>query len=194
MLIKNAEYVTSCVSSATYPNVDEPEFIFLGRSNVGKSSLINTITNRKKLAYTSSKPGKTLTLNFYHINNNFYLIDFPGYGYAARSINQRLDFGKMIEDYLKKSNNLKCIFLVVDSRHEPTEDDKLMYDFLMHYNFVVYVVATKIDKLSTNEINKNVNIISNKLDVDKDKIITFSSLNKINVNLIHDVIESYLNN
>lgn len=192
MIIKTSEYVTSCVSVDTYPNQDEAEFIFLGRSNVGKSSLINTITSRKNLAYTSSKPGKTLTLNFYHINNEFYLIDVPGYGYAMHSVEERLKFGKMIEEYLNHSKNLKECFLIIDSRHKPTEDDVLMFDYLNHLNLKTNIVATKIDKLSRNELTKNIKLIAETLNVDSATILTFSSQTKFGVEKIHNVIEKYL--
>ena len=148
MIIKSSEYVISCVKKEQYPNENNlPEFVFLGRSNVGKSSFINALCNRKNLAYTSSKPGKTLTLNFYYINKEFYLIDVPGYGYAQRVMSQRMDFGAMIEEYLNSSENLKKCFLIVDSRHNPTEDDCLMYNYLKHFNIDVVVIATKVDKI-----------------------------------------------
>ena len=192
MIIKSADYIISCVSKKDYPKNDWPNFVFLGRSNVGKSSLINALTNRKKLAYTSSKPGKTLTLNFYEINHNFYLVDVPGYGYAQKSIDQRLEFGNMIEEYLKNATNLKICFLIIDFRHDITADDLIMYNYLTHYSQNVYVIATKADKLSKNEINKNYKSLTEKLDIDKDKIIIFSAITKLGVNEVLDIIEHNL--
>lgn len=192
MIVKNADYIISCVKKEQYPNNPWPAFVFMGRSNVGKSSLINAITNRKKLAYTSSKPGKTLTLNFYDINHNMYLVDVPGYGYAERSVKERLDFGAMIEEFLKEMKTLKTCFLIVDARHKPTEDDVLMYNYLIHYNHDVRIVATKIDKLKRNEILNNVKIIKDTLGIEENKIIKFSSLTKIGVDNIHKIMEDYI--
>ena len=148
MIIKSSEYVISCVKKEQYPNPNNlPEFVFLGRSNVGKSSFINALTNRKNLAYTSSKPGKTLTLNFYYINKEFYFIDVPGYGYASVNRAQQKKFGLMIEEYLEKREFLKRVFMLVDFRIKPTEDDCLMYNYLKHFNIDVVVIATKVDKI-----------------------------------------------
>lgn len=193
MIIKKAEYIISGTKATHIPNLNVPEFVFMGRSNVGKSSLLNAICNRKNLAYTSSKPGKTITLNFYNVNDEILLVDVPGYGYAQRLVGDRLNYGKMIEDYLNKSNHLKVCFLVVDSRHNPTEDDVLMYKFLKHLKKEVVIIATKIDKISKNELIKNVNMIKKKLELENcDLLIPVSSEKKLGINEIHQVIEKYL--
>ena len=136
------------VRISQYPDDRKSEFLILGRSNVGKSSFINTIINRKNMARTSSKPGKTQTLNFYLVNNEFYIVDVPGYGYAQTSKKRMEKFGLMIEEYLKERQNLKHIFLLIDYRHKPTEDDLLMYKFLKYYNLPVTIVCTKYDKVN----------------------------------------------
>ena len=193
MVIKSSEYVISCVKKEQYPNKDNlPEFVFLGRSNVGKSSFINALTNRKNLAYTSSKPGKTLTLNFYFINKEFYFVDVPGYGYAQREMKQRMDFGKMIEEYLEKSDNLKKCFLIVDSRHNPTEDDILMFNYLKHFNIDVIVIATKCDKIPKTRQQKHLKAVCEALGITKDEAILVSSETKQGIDKVHAVIEEYL--
>lgn len=190
MVIKKAEYVTSCVDKRNYPNVNLPEFIFLGRSNVGKSSFINALTNRKNLAYTSSKPGKTLTLNFYNINDTLYFVDVPGYGYASKTIGQRLDFGKMIEEYLTSQALLKKCFLLVDTRHKPTDDDVLMYNYLLHYDIDVVIIATKCDKIPKMQLNKHLKVIFETLNINDSKIcVPFSSTTKMGVEKVWQLIE-----
>ena len=179
--------------------VDEPiiadkknEFLCLGRSNVGKSSFINTIINRKNLARTSSKPGKTTTLNFYKVNDEFYIVDVPGYGYAATSKKQIEKFGVMIEEYLKKRPYLKHVFLLVDYRHKPTEDDILMYKFLKYYNLPVTIVATKYDKVNRSLRAKQDDLIKNTLNPALgDEIINFSSVTKIGKERVYEIIENY---
>ena len=148
MIIQSA-LLNQCRRKAQYPVHEGCEFVFLGRSNVGKSSLINALCNRKKLAYTSSVPGKTIALNFYHINNSFMFVDVPGYGFAKRGLEERLKFGKMIEEYLHERAQLKLAFLIIDARINPTEDDCLMLNYLRHYNIPTLVLATKTDKLKT---------------------------------------------
>lgn len=193
MIIKKAEYIISGTKASHIPMLGVPEFVFMGRSNVGKSSLINAIVNRKNMAYTSSKPGKTITLNFYNVNDEILLVDVPGYGYAQRLVNDRLNYGKMIEDYLHNSKGLKVCFLVVDSRHKPTEDDVLMYNFLKHLNQKVAVIATKIDKISKNELQKNCSVIKKTLVLDEnDLLIPVSSEKKIGIDKIHNILEEYL--
>lgn len=195
MIIKKAEYIISGTNATHIPNLGVPEFVFMGRSNVGKSSLINAIVNRKNLAYTSSKPGKTITLNFYNVNDQMLLVDVPGYGYAQRLVNDRLNYGKMIEDYLNNSQHLKLCFLVVDSRHQPSEDDVLMYQFLKHLQQTVIVIATKIDKISKNELQKNIMMIKKTLNLEPfDALIPVSSEKKTGIEQIHSVLEKYLNN
>lgn len=193
MIIKKAEYITSGVSAEQIPNCNYPEFVFIGRSNVGKSSFINSITNRKNLAYTSSKPGKTITLNFYCVNDNMLLVDVPGYGYAQKLVHDRLAYGKMIENYLFNSKNLKVCFLIVDSRHKPTNDDILMYEYLKHYKHNIIVIATKIDKISKNELNKNIAEIKKALNITNDnELIKVSSVTKQGIDEVHRIIENYL--
>ncbi len=182
MIIKKAEYIISATDPKNYPHLNLPEFIFMGRSNVGKSNLLNALTNRKKLAYTSSKPGKTTTLNFYNINDEMVFIDVPGYGYAERQKYDRMAYGKMIEKYLHFSTNLKTCFLVVDIRHKPSEDDVLMYNYLNHFEKEIVIIATKIDKISKSMVNNNLQIIKNTFGINNEvKIYPVSSLNKIGI-------------
>lgn len=190
MIIKKAEYVISSVKEEHYPDLDRPCFIFMGRSNVGKSSLINALTNKKKLAYTSSKPGKTLTLNFYNINDSMYFVDVPGYGYAAKSTLDRLAFGKMIEDFLQKCPTLKTCFLVIDSRHDPTEDDILMYNYLNHYGMNVVIIATKIDKLNRTELTRSKDKLFKLFGLGSKSLIFVSSLTKEGIKDVLDRIET----
>ena len=177
------------VRISQYPEDKKNEFLCLGRSNVGKSSFINTIVNRKNLARTSSKPGKTTTLNFYKVNDDFYIVDVPGYGYAATSKKQIEKFGVMIEEYLKQRPYLKHVFLLIDYRHKPTEDDVLMYKFLKYYNLPVTIVATKYDK-----VNRSLrdDLIKSTLNPALgDEIINFSSVTKIGKDRVYEIIENY---
>lgn len=176
MQIKNAEFITSAVDLKTLPESNYPEFMFCGRSNVGKSSFINMVCNRKKLAKTSSNPGKTQTLNFFLINNSFYFVDVPGYGFANVSKELRKTFGPMIENYVTKRDNLKMVFLLVDFRHKPSEDDILMYNFLKYYNKPVTIIATKSDKIKNIERKKCKEKIIEALNLkDGDRFIITSS-------------------
>ena len=194
MKINNVEFTTSAVRRSQYPEGKIPEFLLVGRSNVGKSSFINTLINRKNLARTSSIPGKTQTLNFYLINECFYFVDVPGYGFARVSKKLKNKFGEMIEDYLKERNNLKMVFMIIDFRHKPTEDDILMYDYMKYYNIPVTIIATKSDKVSKNNYDKNLKIIKETfLLSDDDKVIIFSSLKKIGKNEVYEIIEKELN-
>ena len=180
------------VRISQYPTDRKNEFLCLGRSNVGKSSFINTIINRKNLARTSSKPGKTTTLNFYLVNNDFYIVDVPGYGYAERSKKQIEKFGLMIEEYLKQRPYLKHVFMLVDYRHKPTEDDVLMYKFLKYYNIPVTIVATKFDKVNRSLREKQDDVIKNTLSPALgDEIVNFSSVTKLGKERIYEIIESY---
>jgi GTP-binding protein len=151
MKVTKAEIVISAVSQQQYPNDQLPEIALAGRSNVGKSSFINTLINRKNLARTSSKPGKTQTLNFYKINDAFYFVDVPGYGYAKVSKKERQKWGKMMEDYFTKRSSLKAVLLITDIRHEPTDDDLQMYGFLKYYKLPVIIIGTKLDKVPKNK-------------------------------------------
>lgn len=178
MIIKDCRFLISAVASKQYPEGQLPEIAFAGRSNVGKSSLINSMLNRKKLVKVSSNPGKTRTINFFMINEQFILVDLPGYGYAAVSKAEKQKWGAMIEEYLIKRDNLKSVVLLVDIRHKPTSDDKMMYDFIKHYMEKVIIVATKKDKISNNALGKNLRIIRETLEMDeKDILIPYSSEN-----------------
>ncbi|SDK41479.1 ribosome biogenesis GTP-binding protein YihA/YsxC [Sediminibacillus albus] len=176
MKVTEAEIVISAVSKKQYPGDMLPEIALAGRSNVGKSSFINKMINRKNLARTSSKPGKTQTLNFYKINESFYFVDVPGYGYAKVSKKERAKWGEMMEEYFMERENLKAAVLIVDIRHQPTEDDVLMYNFLKHYELPVIVIATKLDKIPKNKRSSHLQRVVKTLDADvKDIILPFSS-------------------
>ena len=182
MDIKNAELEVIATRRSQYPENTRPEFLLVGRSNVGKSSFINTILSRKNLAHTSSRPGKTQTLNFYSVNNKLYLIDVPGYGYAQVDKKTQAKFGMMIEEYLEKREQLKRVFMLVDFRHKPTEDDVLMYNFLKYYNVPVTIIATKVDKIGGSKKDKCLKTILDTLDlVVGDDLIMFSSVTKLGV-------------
>lgn len=192
MVITKAEFIISAVKNSGLPVHDEPEFMFCGRSNVGKSSFINALTNRKKLAKTSANPGKTQTLNVYHINDSLYFIDVPGYGYANVSKSIKATFGKMIEEYIKERDNLKLVFLLVDFRHKPTEDDVLMYQFLKYYNKQICIIATKADKVKKSEYAKNKKIIYQALELEADDMfILTSSETKYGLDNVLNIIEEY---
>ncbi len=194
MIIKDANLDIIATRRSQYPDDGKPEFLLVGRSNVGKSSFINAILSRKNLAYTSAKPGKTQTLNFYGINNRFYLIDVPGYGYASVDKKTQAKFGMMIEEYLEKRDQLKRVFMLVDFRHKPTEDDLLMYNFLKYYNLPVTVIATKADKVTGGKKQKNLKIILDTLDlVVGDDLIVFSSVTKLGVKDVLEKIETLVN-
>ena len=180
MKITDVSLTVQAVRRSQYPETDLPEFMLVGRSNVGKSSFINTLVGRKNIAYTSGKPGKTQTLNFYLANKSFYLVDVPGYGYAAVNKKIQEKFGKMIEEYLEKRDELIRVFMLVDFRHKPTEDDKLMYNFLKYYNIPVTIIATKVDKVGSSKLEKNKKLILDTLDlVVGDDLILFSSITKL---------------
>lgn len=172
----NAEIVLSAVSKAQYPQDEMPEIALAGRSNVGKSSFINTLLGRKNLARTSSKPGKTQQLNFYNIDDKIRFVDVPGYGYARVSKAERAKWGKMIEEYLTSRTNLRAVVSLVDMRHEPSADDVQMYEFLKYYEIPVLLVATKADKIPRGKWNKHESMIKKKLNFDKnDQFVIFSS-------------------
>ena len=190
MKINNVELSISAVRQSQYPNDNKKEFLLVGRSNVGKSSFINSIIERRNLARVSSKPGKTQTLNFYNINNDFYLVDVPGYGYASVSRETQEKFGKMIEEYIENRENLKRVFMLVDFRIKPTQDDLLMYNFLKYYNLPVTIVTTKVDKVSRNDRDKQVKLITETLDIKEgDKLVLFSIKTKLGKSDIHKEIE-----
>ena len=193
MKIISTELFISAVRQSQYPMDKLPEFLIVGRSNVGKSSFVNTIINRKNFARTSSKPGKTQTLNFYLINKDFYLVDVPGYGYAATDKKTQMKFGKMIEDYVANRKELKEVFMLVDFRHKPTEDDELMYKYLKYFNLKVTIIATKIDKISFGQREKYKKVILNTLNLESgDNLILFSSVTKDGKKEVYQRIEQYL--
>ena len=194
MIIKKADYFSSGVNLDTIPEEGMPEFMFCGRSNVGKSSFINLLTNRKSLARTSTKPGKTQKLNFFIINDSFYFVDVPGYGFANVSKKMQKEFGDMIESYIKGRESLKAIFLLVDFRHKPSEDDVLMYNFLKYYGKDIIVIATKADKVKNKDRRdcKETIIKTLNLEEDGNRLIITSSLNKSGYTEVLKVLDSYM--
>lgn len=193
MKVTQAEIVISAVQQSQYPEDKLPEIVLLGRSNVGKSSFINTLIQRKGLARTSSQPGKTQTMNFYKINDAFYFVDMPGYGYAKVSKKEREKWGVMVEEYLQKRENMVLVLLLVDSRHEPTEDDRLMYDWLTYYGLDPVIIATKADKISKVRQKKAVDNIFNTLRPRKrSDVILFSAATKMGKDEAWEVIEGRL--
>ena len=195
MVIKNAELAVVCGITSKFPDHNNPEIAFAGRSNVGKSSLINGLLNRKNLARTSSTPGKTITINFYLVNKDFFFVDLPGYGYAKAARTERAKWGKMIEKYLNNRPNLKSVFLLVGSRIPPTADDQQMFNWVVDAGFEPVVIATKTDKLSKNQTIRSLGIIRKTLGASQDvKILPFSALKRTGreeiLELIGSIIES----
>ncbi len=190
MVIKSAELEMLCGITSRLPDNKLPEVAFAGKSNVGKSSLINGLLNRKALARTSASPGKTQTINFYNINKELYFVDLPGYGYAKVSKEIREKWGKMIERYLHSSKQLKTVFLLVDIRHVPGENDKIMYDWIVAGGYKPVIICTKLDKIKRSQQAKNVKIIKEALNVQAEtKIIPFSAVSKQGKEEIWDVIQ-----
>ena len=190
MKINSVELSISAVRQSQYPTDNKPEFLLVGRSNVGKSSFINSIIERRNYARTSSKPGKTQTLNFYNVNNNFYLVDVPGYGFASVSKERQQKFGMMIEEYLTNRENLKEVFLLIDFRHKPTNDDLLMYNFLKYYDLSVTIILTKVDKIGRTFREKQLHLIKDTLNIkEEDKYILFSSTTKLGKNDVTSIID-----
>ena len=193
MLIKSVQLETVCGITSKLPDNILPEIAFAGKSNVGKSSLINGIMNRKSLARTSSQPGKTQTINFYNVNEVFYLVDLPGYGYAKANQEVKAQWGKMIERYLHSSKQLKAVFLLIDIRHDPSANDKQMYQWMRHYGFDPIIIATKLDKINRSQIQKQLKAIRVGLEAQKDTIIIpYSSLSKQGREEIYDLLDSIL--
>ena len=192
MIIKSSQLESVCGITSKLPENLLPEIAFAGKSNVGKSSLINALLNRKNLARTSSQPGKTQTINFYNINEALYFVDLPGYGYAAVSREIKAKWGKMIEKYLKKSEKLVMVFLLVDIRHDPSENDKLMYDWIVSNGYEPVIIATKLDKIKRSELDKKLKAIRIKLGGNDIKIIPFSAKTKKGRDEILDLIESLI--
>lgn len=193
MVIKSVQLETVCGITSKLPDNILPEIAFAGKSNVGKSSLINGIMNRKSLARTSSQPGKTQTINFYNVNEVFYLVDLPGYGYAKANQEVKAQWGKMIERYLHSSKQLKAVFLLIDIRHDPSANDKQMYQWMRHYGFDPIIIATKLDKINRSQIQKQLKAIRVGLEAQKDTIIIpYSSLSKQGREEIYDLLDSIL--
>jgi len=191
MIIKSVDLETVCGVTSRLPENTLPEFAFAGKSNVGKSSLINALMNRKSYARTSSQPGKTQTINFYNINQALYYVDLPGYGYAKVSLEAKAKWGKMIERYLQKSSMLKLVFLLVDIRHEPSANDKMMYDWVVSNGYHPVIIATKLDKLKRSQVPKAVKTIRTGLGMEKEDIlIPFSAETKQGREEIWELIES----
>lgn len=179
MVIKNVQLETVCGITSKIPENTLPEIAFAGKSNVGKSSLINALLNRKSLARTSAKPGKTQTINFYNINDAMYLVDLPGYGYAKVSEQEKVQWGKLIERYLNGSKQLKAVFLLIDIRHDPSANDKMMYEWIIAQGFEPIIIATKLDKLKRSQIQKHVKMVKEGLNLlPGTKVIPFSSETK----------------
>lgn len=193
MKVTSAQLMISAVGPAQYPGGGRAEIALAGRSNVGKSSLINKLINRKRLAYTSQTPGKTQTLNFYLINEKIIFVDVPGYGYARAPKKEQAKWGEMIESYLTQRDQLKAVILIVDLRHPPSEDDILMYNWLKHFQLPVIVVATKADKLKKAGLNHHLQTVAETLQLDpEDSLIMFSAVTTAGKNEVWKTIESYI--
>lgn len=193
MVIKNASLETVCGITSRLPDNNLPEIAFAGKSNVGKSSLINTLLNRKSLARTSQTPGKTQTINFYNVNDSMYFVDLPGYGYAQVSKEIKAKWGQMIERYLNRSDSLKLIFLLIDIRHEPSENDCIMYNWIVEMGYEPIIILTKLDKLKRSQTDKMVNVIKKKIrPVPGTVIIKFSAQTKQGREEILDIIEGQI--
>ncbi|MFQ9115979.1 ribosome biogenesis GTP-binding protein YihA/YsxC [uncultured Eubacterium sp.] len=193
MIVKSVELETVCGITSKIPDNVLPEIAFAGKSNVGKSSLINGLVNRKALARTSSSPGKTQTINFYNVNRKLYFVDLPGYGYASVSKEVKAKWGKMIENYLHKSPMLKAVFLLIDIRHEPSVNDVNMYEWILANGFEPIIIATKLDKIKRNQIQKNLKIIRTGLNVvEGTKIFPFSAQTKQGKDEILNFIENII--
>lgn len=191
MIIKNVLLETVCGITSTLPENEHIEFAFAGKSNVGKSSLINGLMNRKSLARTSSAPGKTQTINYYNINNEMYFVDLPGYGYATANEKVKAQWGKMIEDYLHQSKKICAVFLLIDIRHAPSENDRIMYDWILDRGYRPIIIATKLDKIKRSQIDKQMKLICDTLDVVDDTIvIPYSSLSKQGREEIYELLET----
>ncbi len=191
MVIKNVNLEIVCGITSKLPETEFPEIAFAGKSNVGKSSLINALMNRKSYARISATPGKTQTINFYNINEEMYLVDLPGYGYAKVSEREKVQWGKLIERYLHGSKQLKAVFLLIDIRHEPSANDKMMYEWIVEQGFHPIIIATKLDKLKRSQVQKHVKMVKEGLDlVPGTRIIPFSSVTKQGRDEIWELVET----
>lgn len=194
MIIRSVELETVCGITSKLPDNEFPEFAFAGKSNVGKSSLINGLIQRKALARTSSQPGKTQTINFYNVNKNLYFVDLPGYGYAKVSMEIKAKWGKMIERYLQKSKQLKAVFLLIDIRHEPSANDKEMYEWIRYNGYEPVVITTKLDKIKRSQVQKHLKMIREGLGAGKETVmIPFSAVTKQGREEIWSYIEGCMN-
>lgn len=193
MIIKNVALETVCGITSKLPENGRPEVAFAGKSNVGKSSLINALMNRKSLARTSSQPGKTQTINFYNINDSIYFVDLPGYGYARTSEHVKEQWGKMVENYLHRSRQLKAVFLLIDIRHKPSENDRIMYDWIKNHGYQPIIIATKLDKINRSQIQKQVKLLKETLKAEQNvRIVPFSATTKQGREDIYEIIEEIL--
>jgi len=193
MIIRNVNLETVCGVTSEFPENNHPEVAFSGKSNVGKSSLINALMNRKSLARTSSQPGKTQTINYYNINQEIYFVDLPGYGYANANQSVKAKWGRMIEKYLQQSKQLRSIFLLIDIRHAPTENDRTMYDWIVHNGYKPIIIATKLDKIKRSQVQKQLKLIRTTLGLDGDTImIPFSSETKQGREEIYEILDQII--
>lgn len=193
MVIKNVSLETVCGITSKLPDNKLLEVAFAGKSNVGKSSLINALMNRKSLARTSAQPGKTQTINYYNINNELYFVDLPGYGYAKANENVKVQWGKMIEDYLHRSKKLQLVFLLVDIRHAPSENDRIMYNWICKMGYSPVIIATKLDKINRSQIQKQLKLIRTGLNAEQDTVmIPFSATTKQGREEIYDLLDQLL--
>ena len=193
MVIKSVNLETVVGITSKFPENDKPEVAFAGKSNVGKSSLINALMNRKSLARTSSQPGKTQTINYYNINDAIYYVDLPGYGYANANESVKAKWGKMIEDYLHQSKHLRAVFLLIDIRHKPSENDCIMYDWVCNNGYAPIIIATKLDKIKRSQVAKQVKLIKETLQVEKGTVvIPFSATSKQGRDEIYEIIDQII--
>lgn len=192
MIIKNPQFEISAVKPAQYPKNNLPQIVLVGKSNVGKSSFINTMLNRKSLARTSNTPGKTRQINFYNIDNNFYFVDLPGYGYSKLSKQEQVNMGKFIEDYLEKSTNISLIILLLDIRHNPTNDDIFMLDYIKKTNLPFMIIANKADKIAVTKVDNEISKIKDFLGLSFTTLIPFSAERKIYTDNAWREIEKFL--
>jgi len=193
MIIKNVALETVCGITSKLPDNGRPEVAFAGKSNVGKSSLINALMNRKSLARTSSQPGKTQTINFYNVNDSIYFVDLPGYGYARANEQVKAQWGRMVENYLHSSRQLKAVFLLLDIRHKPSGNDCMMYDWIKGHGYQPVIIATKLDKINRSQIQKQVKLLRETLKAEKDVcIVPFSAATKQGREEIYEIIEEIL--
>lgn len=191
MVIKNINLEIVCGVTSTLPKTDKPEIAFAGKSNVGKSSLINALMNRKSYARISATPGKTQTINFYNINEEMYLVDLPGYGYAKVSEKEKIQWGKLIERYLHGSKQLKAVFLLIDIRHDPSANDRMMYEWIVEQGYYPIIIATKLDKIKRSQVQKHVKMIREGLNLAKGTtVIPFSSVSKQGRDEIWELVEN----